>query len=108
MTYTARQNLMIRAFLAIVAKTGAFAKDAGSEGAGYFPASQNTGAANGFKCENCAFFRTPNKCSIVKGAVERRGVCRLYVIPQERLARQSAESAVGNENGLGRIRAEVI
>lgn len=104
MTYTARQNLLIRAFLAIAAKVGAFARDAGSEGAGYVPAVQNTGAENGFKCENCAFFRTPNKCGIVKGAVERDGICRLHVIPQAKLV----QPMLGNKTGLGRIRAEVL
>lgn len=104
MTYTARQNLMIRAYLAIAAKMGPFARDSGSEGAGYVAAATNPGAAHGFRCENCAFFRTPSKCAIVKGPVERAGVCKLYVIPQERLV----QTAIGNVNGRGRIRAEVV
>jgi hypothetical protein len=85
MAFTARQDLMIRAYLAIVAKVGLFTKDAGSEGAGYVDSSLNTGAQLGFKCENCAFFRGPKACSIMRGAVDRSGVCRLYVIQQERL-----------------------
>lgn len=104
MSYTARQNLLIRAYLAIAAKVGAFSRDVGSEGAAYVPAATNNGAPRGFKCENCAFWRAPNKCGIVKGAVERHGICRLNVIPQERLVQQS----IGNETGLGRIRAEVV
>ena len=104
MTYTARQNLMIRAYLAIVAKVGPFARDSGSEGAGYVAADKNAGAARGYRCENCAFFRTPNKCAVMKGPVERHGVCKLYVIPQERLV----QIAVGNLNGRGRIRAELV
>ena len=85
MAFTARQDLMIRAYLAIVAKVGLFTRDAGSEGAGYVDASLNTGALLGFKCENCAFFRGPKACSIMKGPVDRSGVCRLYVIQQDRL-----------------------
>ncbi len=108
MAYTARQNLMIRAYLAIVAKVGPFSRDSGSEGAGYVAAAANKGAARGFKCENCAFWRAPNKCAVMKGAVERHGVCKLYVIPQERLVQIAVQQSVGNENGLGRIRAEVI
>jgi hypothetical protein len=103
MTYTARQNLLIRALLAISAKTGPFSKDAGSEGAGYVPAVKNTGADNGFKCENCAFWRAGGKCSIVKGAVEQHGICRLYVIPQERLVASQPITA-----GLGRIHVEKV
>jgi len=85
MAYTARQDLLIRSLLAITAKLGQFTRDAGSEGAGYVPASANYGAKVGFKCENCAFFRAPKACTIMKGTVERDGVCRLYVIQQERL-----------------------
>lgn len=85
MAFTARQDLMIRAYLAIVAKVGPFGRDAGSEGAGYVDAGLNTGAPLGFRCENCAFFRGPKACSIMKGPVDRSGVCRLYVIQQERL-----------------------
>ena len=85
MTYTARQDLLIRSLLAITAKVGQFTRDAGSEGAGYVEAAKNTGAGTGFRCENCAFFRAPKGCVIMRGPVERLGVCRLYVIPQERL-----------------------
>lgn len=88
MAYTARQDLMIRSLLAITAKLGPFSRDAGSEGAGYVAADKNTGAGTGFKCENCAFFRIPKGCSIMSGPVERGGVCRLYVIPQDKLAQK--------------------
>lgn len=87
MAVTARQDLMIRAYLAIVAKVGPFSRDAGSEGAGYVEPKANYGAPIGFRCENCVFFRGPKACTIMKGAVERAGVCRLYVIPQEKLGK---------------------
>lgn len=87
MAFTARQDLMIRAYLAITAKVGPFSRDAGSEGAGYVEAKANYGAAIGFKCENCAFFRAPKGCMVMKGPVERAGVCRLYVIPQDKLGK---------------------
>lgn len=108
MTYSPRQNLMIRALMAIVAKVGGFARDAGSEGAGYVEGAKNTGATAGFRCENCAFWRPPAGCSIVRGKVERAGVCRLYVIPQERLVAGAVENAVGNKTGLGRVRVERV
>jgi hypothetical protein len=85
MAFTARQDLMIRSLLAITAKVGQFTRDAGSEGAGYVDAAKNTGAPTGFRCDNCAFFRAPKGCVIMRGPVERAGVCRLYVIPQDKL-----------------------
>lgn len=108
MTYTPRQNLMIRALMAVAAKVGLYARDAGSEGAGYVPATKNNGVASGFACENCAFWRVGGKCSIVRGPVERHGICRLYVIPQEKLVSKALEQASGNTTGLGRIRAERV
>lgn len=107
MTYSPRQNLMIRALMAIVAKVGAFGRDAGSEGAGYIEAAKNTGAGAGFKCESCAFWRAPGGCNIVKGKIERHGICRLHIIPQERLVATAVQNSVGNKTGLGRIRVEV-
>lgn len=90
MAYTARQDLMIRSLLAITAKVGPFTRDAGSEGAGYVEAAKNTGAGVGFRCENCAFFRASKGCGIMRGPVERAGVCRLYVIQQDRLTKKPA------------------
>ncbi len=74
--------------MAISAKMGPFTRDAGSEGAGYVEAIKNTGADVGFKCENCAFFRAPKGCAIMRGPVERSGVCRLYVIQQDKLVKK--------------------
>lgn len=88
MAYTARQDLLIRSLLAITAKLGQFSRDAGSEGAGYVLAQANYGAPVGFRCENCAFFRAPKSCMIMKGPVERGGVCRLYVVPQDKLVQK--------------------
>ena len=93
MAYTARQDLMIRSYLAIVAKVGPFTRDAGSEGAGYVEAKANYGAPIGFRCENCAFFRAPKGCMIMRGEVERGGVCRLYVIQQDRLKKPDLAAA---------------
>lgn len=96
MAYTARQDLMIRAYLAIAAKMGPFTRDAGSEGAGYVEAAKNTGAGVGFRCENCAFFRSPKACAIMRGPVERSGVCRLYVIQQDKLKKPNLGRVVGD------------
>lgn len=85
MALTARQDLMVRSQLAIAAKVGAWAKDAGSEGAAYVSSTVNPNGSAGLKCANCVFFRAPGGCNIVRGTVERGGLCRLYVIPQDKL-----------------------
>lgn len=85
MAYSARQNLTIRAFLAIASKLGPWSKTADAEGAAYVEESINVAKAQGFTCRNCAFFKTPNGCAIVKGPIQPQGLCRLRVISAERL-----------------------
>lgn len=105
MAYSARQTLMIRSFLAIAAKVGAWSKDAGSEGAGYLAPPNNNAKAAGFRCDNCAFFKTPNGCAIVKGNIEREGVCRLHVVQQERLVRPQSVAGMARR---GRVQGETV
>ena len=76
---------MVRSFLAIATKIGPWGKDTGSEGAAYVSSSVNPNGSAGLKCENCVFFRAPTACNIVRGQIDRGGICRLYVIPQDKL-----------------------
>lgn len=93
---------MARAYLAIAAKVGPWDKGSGSEGAAYSPASLNNAKAQGFACHNCVFWRAPKGCQIVKGEIEREGLCRLVVIPQDRLKQAGVRPRVG-----ARIQGEV-
>ena len=85
MAISARQDLMVRSFLAIATKVGPWTKDAGPEGAAYTSGQLNNYAAAGMKCETCVFFRAPAGCNIVRGQIDRQGLCRLNVIPAEKL-----------------------
>ena len=89
MAYTARQNLVIRSFLAIASKLGPWAKGHDAEGAFYVDDTINGAKAQGFACRNCAFWKAPNGCAIVKGAIQPQVLCRLHVIPQERIVRST-------------------
>jgi len=88
MAYTAKQNLLIRALLAIDAKTGAWEKGDGPDGAAYTSAQYNAAKASGHACQNCAFFKAPTGCAIVRGQIEREGICRLNVISSEKLTKK--------------------
>lgn len=90
MAYTARQNLMIRTFLAIAAKVGPWSKGHDAEGACYADENLNAAKAQGFMCRNCAFWRAPSGCAIVKGSVQAQGLCRLYVIQADRVTKPLA------------------
>ena len=86
MAYTPRQNLLIRAYLFTVSKVGKWMKGHGPDGAGYISARENNGADAGLRCENCAFWRGQQACSIVNGQVEPRGFCHLGIVDPDRMA----------------------
>lgn len=101
MAYSARQNLMIRSFLAITSKVGPWTKGHDAEGACYIDENLNVAKARGFACRNCAFWKAPNGCAIVKGPVQPQGLCRLNVIQTERVARPPSRLQ-------GRIQGETL
>ena len=94
--YTARQNLLIRAYFAVVAKVGKWER-VGVDGASYVRAPDNHTAQG---CVDCAFWRVDGTCAVVKGTVEERGLCKLAVIAPRSTA---AAPRVGS---VGRVRGE--
>lgn len=100
MTLTARQNLMVRSALAIVQKVGPWDRGVEANGAGYIDGSRNEGFDQGFACGNCVFMQGEDRCAIVKGKVAEDGLCRLHVIPSDRLTLRGAKT-------LGRVVGEV-
>jgi hypothetical protein len=102
--YSARQNLMVRAFLAIAQKVGAWSKNHDAEGACYTDEALNSAKAAGLMCRNCAFWKPQGACAIVKGSVQAGGICRLHVIPAERLgARKESVSAAPRGRMVGEV-----
>ena len=83
---TPKQDLLARSILAVTAKTGQFQKDFGVSGVGYVEENGNILRVRGMSCKNCVFFRTPNTCMVVRGKISDGGLCRLYVIPEAKLA----------------------
>ena len=96
---TARQNLLIRAQLAIVAKVGPWDRGVEGDGAGYVGPTDNGGFERGFACGNCMFWKPEGRCAIVKGRVDEAGLCRFHVIQDDRLTL--------TEKSVGRILGEL-
>lgn len=96
---TARQNLLIRAQLAIAQKLGPWRRDVEADGAGYIGPEANAGFEQGFACGNCVFFQPGNRCAIVKGRIDEGGLCRFHVIPNDRLTLGGAQAALGRVVG---------
>lgn len=103
MPLTARQNLVARSYLAIAAKLGPWLKDKTTEGAYYIEASLNGAKDKGAVCANCVFWKTPNRCAIVKGSIEREGICKLNVITSERLKGEPLVTLRGHGRVSGSI-----
>jgi hypothetical protein len=93
MAFNARQNLMIRANLLIASKVGEWDKGVGADGAHYIPAAKNAFGQIGMKCENCVFYRGAQGCTIVRGGIESGALCKLWVIPEDRM--HPSRSALG-------------
>jgi hypothetical protein len=108
MTLTTRQNLMVRSALAIVQKIGPWGRGVEADGAGYIGGKQNDGFDRGFACGNCVFMQPPNRCAIVKGRIEEDGLCRLHVIPNDRLTLGGAQAALGRVVGEVDVEQEEV
>lgn len=68
----------------------------GPEGAHYIEISPF--AERGMKCSNCVFFEA-GACEVVQGSISENGICKLWVIPEDKMSEESkrSESAVIEE-----------
>ena len=65
----------------------------GVDGAHYMKKSPFAG--QGMKCENCVFWNEGGSCDVVAGQIERDAICKLWVIPEEKLTAEDALKGVG-------------
>jgi HK97 family phage prohead protease len=47
----------------------------------------------GIKCSNCLFFEGGGACEVVQGSISEDGICKLWVIPEEKMSEESKRSA---------------
>jgi HK97 family phage prohead protease len=73
---------------------------AGVDGAHYI--EQSPFAAQGIKCANCVFWNPEGNCDVVAGEIKEAGVCKLWIIPEQKLAQAEA---VGRSEGVDLERA---
>jgi HK97 family phage prohead protease len=59
-------------------------------------------AERGMKCSNCVFFEA-GACEVVQGSISEDGICKLWVIPEEKMSEESkrSEAAVVEESTQG-------
>jgi HK97 family phage prohead protease len=58
----------------------------GAAGAHYMGESPFSG--RGIMCANCVFFEGGGACEIVQGDIEANGVCKFWIIPEERMSEE--------------------
>lgn len=98
-----RQRSQIDDLVSLAEEFGPFNAGTGADGAHYAPAGDNPFAAEGLICGNCEFFQpigdTEGRCAIVEGPladghIEPGSICKLWVIPESKLAAPAAREAV--------------
>ena len=83
--YSQRQTVQYECQMEIVDAYGPWTQDAGNNGAHYFRGEDNPFIDEGIICENCVYFEGPGGCQIVSGSIDSEGLCKLWIIPQDRL-----------------------
>lgn len=66
----------------IVKKSGRWPQQ-GPSGAHYM--EKNPFASRGIACRNCIYYEEGGSCEIVKGAIAPNAICKLWIIPEEKL-----------------------
>lgn len=67
----------------------------GPDGAHYMKRSMF--ADQGMMCSNCVFWNSEGNCDIVEGAIEEKGICKLWVIPEEKLKVEEPLASIGKD-----------
>jgi hypothetical protein len=91
---TERQQDLAESYFENILEYGMFDQSSKANGAHYAPASANPFKATGLMCGNCVFFNdnTGAQCMIVEGTIEPEAVCKMWIIPEEKIIEPTAKS----------------
>jgi hypothetical protein len=91
--WTQVQRELYEAFESVVERHGQFNQSIDGNGAHYV--LKNPFASQGMQCSNCTFYRGPQACSIVSGAIAPNGICKFWIIPAKllKVERQTGPSS---------------
>lgn len=67
----------------------------GPDGAHYL--SDNPFAADGIRCSNCVFYEGEGLCHIVSGQIAPNAVCKLWIIPEDRMSDERSEAVIAEK-----------
>jgi len=82
----------------IVKKNGRWPQQ-GASGAHYM--EQNPFASRGISCRNCIYYEEGGSCEIVKGIISPNAICKLWIIPEEKLSMPESRAFCPTGEGGG-------
>lgn len=83
---------------AIVKENGRWPQQ-GASGAHYM--EQNPFAPRGISCRNCIYYEEGGSCEIVKGIISPNAICKLWIIPEEKLSMPESRAFCATGEGGG-------
>lgn len=80
----------------------------GADGAHYM--MDNPFAESGMACRNCVFFNPEGSCDVVDGQIDENAVCKLWIIPEEKLAEKppAAKRSSDAASAAARLKAMAL
>jgi uncharacterized protein len=78
----------------------------GPDGAHYM--TENPFADRGMKCQNCVFWNEGGSCDVVEGEIDANAICKLWIIPEERLSQSAKRSGVDPAAEAARLKAKAL
>lgn len=84
---SARQQKMYEYYEEVVEEFGMFNQTSRADGAHYAPSSANPFKEKGLICSNCVYFIGGGACEIVAGRIEPNAICKLWIIPEDLIAK---------------------
>jgi hypothetical protein len=79
-----RQSDQAESLCMIVEEYGQYDQSSGADGSHYGDGNNNPFKKDGLQCSSCIFYEE-NACHIVSGVIDPEGVCKLWIIPEEKL-----------------------
>jgi HK97 family phage prohead protease len=69
--------------------------------------TENPFAKDGLKCSNCVFFESEEgRCCIVQGEIAAEAICKLWIIPEERMSEEKKPEPAVDEKPAEDMRAQ--
>jgi hypothetical protein len=59
------------------------------------------------KCQNCVFWNENGACDVVEGQIDPNAVCKLWIIPEERLP-EPAKRGIDPAAEAARLKAKAL